>query len=56
MQAMIHRPLENNVIINHLKMQGSTGRLDDVQSLDFDLELHETIIPNNTSKTSQNST
>eukprot|EP00347_Sterkiella_histriomuscorum_P013693 403363729 len=42
MQAMIHRPLENNVIINHLKAQGSE-RLDDPTSLHFDLELHENI-------------
>ena len=45
LRAMIHNPLETNVIINHLKTKGTTEvqqLMEDPHSLHFDLELHET--------------
>lgn len=44
-KAMIHNPLETNVIINHLKTSGTKEvekLMEDPNSLHFDLELRET--------------
>lgn len=44
-KAMIHSPLETNVIINHLKTSGTKEvekLMEDPNSLHFDLELRET--------------